>query len=73
MAAFDQAKFEALQGRVMGNVGGAVGLLLAYMGDQVGLYKALEESGGVTSEKLATFTRHQRAVETLQELPAFVR
>ena len=30
MAAFDQTKFEALQGRVMGNVGGAVGLLLAY-------------------------------------------
>ena len=56
MAAFDQAKFEALQGRVMGNVGGAVGLLLAYMGDQVGLYNALEESGGVTSEKLARQT-----------------
>ena len=56
MAAFDQAQFEALQGRVMGNVGGAVGLLLAYMGDQVGLYKALEESEGTTSEKLARQT-----------------
>ena len=28
----------------MGNVEGAVGLLLAYMGDQVGLYKALEKA-----------------------------
>ena len=56
MAAFDQVKFEALQGRVMGNVGGAVGLLLAYMGDQVGLYKALEDSGSSTSETLADLT-----------------
>ena len=56
MAAFDQVKFEALQGRVMGNVGGAVGLLLAYMGDQIGIYKALEDSGSSTSETLVDRT-----------------
>ncbi|MEC9248105.1 MAG: class I SAM-dependent methyltransferase [Pseudomonadota bacterium] len=56
MSAFDQAKFEALQGRVMGNIGGAVGLLLAYIGDQVGVYRALEATGSCSSETLAEKT-----------------
>ena len=56
MSEFDQAKFEALQGRVMGNIGGAIGLLMAYIGDQVGVYKALEDLGGCSHEELATKT-----------------
>ena len=35
-ATIDQAKFEALQGKVMTDVGGAMGLFMAYLGDQAG-------------------------------------
>ncbi|MEH6559580.1 MAG: class I SAM-dependent methyltransferase [Oceanicoccus sp.] len=50
---FDETKFEELQGKVMGDVGGAIGLLMAYMGDQAGVYKVLEEAGPCTCEELA--------------------
>lgn len=51
--AFDEKKFEELQGKVMGDVGGAIGLLMAYMGDQAGVYKTLEDTGPCTHEELA--------------------
>ena len=50
---FDETKFNELQGKVMGDVGGAIGLLMAYMGDQAGVYKVLEETGPCTCEELA--------------------
>lgn len=53
---FDESKFEQLQGKVMGDVGGAVGLFMAYLGDQAGVYKALEERGQCTHEELAQVT-----------------
>jgi len=49
----DETKFAELQGKVMGDVGGAIGLLMAYMGDQAGVYKVLEEAGPSTCEALA--------------------
>jgi 2-polyprenyl-3-methyl-5-hydroxy-6-metoxy-1,4-benzoquinol methylase len=49
----DRAKLEALQGKVMGDVGGAMGLLMAYIGDQTGAYEALERAGPCTAESLA--------------------
>ena len=52
-AVLDQQKFEALQGKVMGDVGGAIGLLMAYIGDQAGVYQALEEHGPCTHTALA--------------------
>ena len=54
--AIDQARFEALQGKVLGDVGGAVGLLMAYIGDQSGVYRALEEFGPCTHAELAGHT-----------------
>ncbi|MGR8918720.1 MAG: class I SAM-dependent methyltransferase [Gammaproteobacteria bacterium] len=56
MSEFDQARFEALQGKVMGDVSGAVGLMVAYLGDQAGVYAALERIGPVSHEGLATET-----------------
>ena len=53
---FDESKFEQLHGKVMGDVGGAVGLFMAYLGDQAGVYKALEERGQCTHEELAQVT-----------------
>lgn len=51
--AFDQTRFEELQGKVMGDIGGAIGVLMAYIGDQAGVYKALEESGPCTHQELS--------------------
>ena len=53
MEQFDQAKFEALQGKVLTDVGGAIGLLMAFIGDQSGVYSALESLGPCTPETLA--------------------
>jgi ubiquinone/menaquinone biosynthesis C-methylase UbiE len=51
--AFDETKFEELQGKVMGDVAGAIGLLMAYIGDQAGVYSVLEKAGPCTCEELA--------------------
>lgn len=53
---FDEARFEQLFGKVLGDVGGAMGLFMAYLGDQCGVYAALEKSGGATHEELARET-----------------
>ena len=50
---FDEARFEQLQGKVMTDVGGAIGLLMAHIGDQTGVYQALDEIGPCSHEKLA--------------------
>ncbi len=49
-------KLEALSGKVMGDVGGAIGLLMAYIGDQAGVYRALEDAGPCSDEELARRT-----------------
>ena len=53
---FNQAKFDELFGKVLGDVGGAVGLLMAYIGDQAGVYESLESRGPSTADELATET-----------------
>ena len=54
--AIDQAKLEALSGKVMGDISGAMGLYMSYIGDQSGVYTALEEHGPGTVEQLAAAT-----------------
>ncbi|PHS27283.1 MAG: SAM-dependent methyltransferase [Robiginitomaculum sp.] len=49
----NEDKFNELFGKVLGDVGGAIGLLMAYMGDQAGVYKVMEEAGPCTSDALA--------------------
>ena len=49
----DPAKLEALAGKVLGDTAGALGVLLSYIGDQTGVYRALEEAGPCTADQLA--------------------
>jgi len=49
----NEEKFNALFGKVLGDVGGAIGILMSYMGDQAGVYKVLEKAGPCTHEELA--------------------
>ncbi|QIZ78314.1 class I SAM-dependent methyltransferase [Ferrimonas lipolytica] len=45
-----------LQGKVIGDVSGAMGLLMAYIGDQAGVYTELERAGACSSNELARRT-----------------
>jgi len=49
-------KLEELQGKVIGDVAGAMGLLLAYVGDKLDLYSALAEISPASSQELADNT-----------------
>ncbi len=52
----DQVNMEAVEelaGKVVGDVAGAMGLFLAYLGDQAGVYAALEKAGPCTAGALA--------------------
>lgn len=52
----DQAKLEAFQGKMVGDMGAAVSAALVIVGDKLGLYKALTEIGPASPEQLATAT-----------------
>lgn len=56
MSEFDEAKLEALAGKVVGDVAAAVSLLMAYIGDQSGVFAAIDEYGPVSIEGLADKT-----------------
>jgi len=52
----DPAKLEQLQGKVINDVAGSLGLLMAYIGDKLDLYSALLEISPATSQQLADNT-----------------
>jgi SAM-dependent methyltransferase len=52
----NQSSLEQLQGKVIGDVAGALGLLMAYMGDKLDLYSALAEISPATPQELADNT-----------------
>ena len=52
--AIDQDKFDALFGATLTHIGGAMAMLMAYMGDKLGLYTALRDVGPATSAEVAT-------------------
>jgi SAM-dependent methyltransferase len=52
----NQGSLEQLQGKVIGDVAGALGLLMAYMGDKLDLYSALAEISPATPQELADNT-----------------
>ena len=57
----NEQKLEELQGKVLGDVAGSLGLIMAYMGDRLNLYAALAEIGKATSQQLADNTGiHER-------------
>ena len=51
--AIDQSRFEALMGKALTDIGGALAVLMAYMGDRLGLYRVLDENGPGTSAEIA--------------------
>jgi 2-polyprenyl-3-methyl-5-hydroxy-6-metoxy-1,4-benzoquinol methylase len=53
----DQGKLEQLVGKVVGDVAGAMGVFMAYLGDRAGVYAAMDEGGPATVEELAGRTR----------------
>lgn len=52
----DESKLNELIGKVIGDVAGSMSLFLAYIGDQVGLFDALDGAGELTVEELAAKT-----------------
>jgi hypothetical protein len=60
-AAVDEAKLNALVGRMLGDLGGAASVPMVRIGDALGLYKALHEGGPMTPAELASKARiHER-------------
>lgn len=53
MAEFDEAKLEELAGKVVGDVAGAMGVYMAYLGDQAGIYEVMDQHEPMTSDELA--------------------
>src|SRR5271167_4680612 len=54
MPDFDQSAFEKLRDKVLTDIAGAMGAFMAFIGDQTGVYKALERRGRCRPEELAT-------------------
>ena len=52
----DMAKVEAMAGKVIGDVAGAMSLFMAYLGDRTGVFDALDGAGRVTVAELARKT-----------------
>src|ERR687886_1249548 len=53
----DNEKLQQFMGKVLSDFGGAGGCVLAYIGDKLGLYKAMSDFGGpITSQELANIT-----------------
>ncbi|MFN3388024.1 MAG: class I SAM-dependent methyltransferase [Allosphingosinicella sp.] len=49
----DEQALEQFAGKVMGDVGGALAVLLSFIGDQTGIYRALRDRGPSTAADLA--------------------
>jgi 2-polyprenyl-3-methyl-5-hydroxy-6-metoxy-1,4-benzoquinol methylase len=57
LSKIDTKKIEDFLGRVITDFGGAMGVTLAYMGDKLGLYKAMAFSGPLSPAELAERTQ----------------
>src|ERR1700681_829386 len=55
-AAINEDKLNAFMGQVVGELGATVNAGLIVLGDRLGLYKAMAESGPITSAELAEKT-----------------
>lgn len=49
----DAERLQDFVGKVLGDIGGAFAVLLSYMGDQTGVYRALRDHGPCTAQQLA--------------------
>ena len=54
----DNEKLQQFMGKVLSDFGGAASAILIYIGDKLGLYKAMADFGNpITSQELANNTR----------------
>jgi 2-polyprenyl-3-methyl-5-hydroxy-6-metoxy-1,4-benzoquinol methylase len=53
MSDFDRSAFEKLRDKVLADLAGAMGAFMAFIGDQTGVYKALERRGRCRADELA--------------------
>lgn len=53
----DEGRLQELAGKVVGDIAGAMGVFMAYIGDQSGAYRAMREAGPMTVEELSAKTR----------------
>ena len=53
---YDQNVLNQLVGKVVGDVAGAMGVFMSYLGDQAGVYRALDKAGPSTVEALSKTT-----------------
>jgi len=60
MEDFDETKLNDLIGKVIGDVAGALSLFLSYIGDQAGVFAALDGAGRLTADELAAKTGYNR-------------
>lgn len=56
MSEVNMEKLEALAGKVIGDVAGALSLYMAYLGDQAGLFDAIDGGGRMTVDQIAEKT-----------------
>lgn len=56
MSEVDMDKLEALAGKVIGDVAGALSLYMAYLGDQSGLFDAIDGEGRLSVDQIAAKT-----------------
>ena len=56
MAQLDEGKLNQFVGRMLGDMGAALGAALILVGDLLGLYKAMAEAGPMTAQQLAKTT-----------------
>lgn len=57
MAELDMEKLEALAGKVVGDASAALGTLLAYIGDQTGVYRSMADGEPRTADQLAKIAK----------------
>lgn len=57
---FDETKLNELMGKVIGDVAGALGMFLAYIGDQAGVFTALDGAERMSADALAEKTGYNR-------------
>ena len=55
-AQFDEGRAQALIGRLVNDIGASMSMTLGYLGQKLGLFKALAESGPMSSVELASAT-----------------
>ena len=64
----DQKNLQQFTEKVVTDLGGAITAVLVYIGDKLGLYRAMADAGKpITSQELATITKTSERVELVKQ------